>query len=77
MTLAFACLLSGQDPEVVRIRKDFDAVRPGDGELAIFRLDWEPDFKTARARAAKERRPLLFLWNSNNSGPDNPFTGHC
>ena len=66
-----------QDPDVERIQKKFESTRPSDKELAIFRLDWDPDFAKAKERALKEGRPFIFIWNSNITGPDSLYTGHC
>ncbi len=77
LELVVAWLTLAQDPEVARIRKEFEAARPTEKELAVFQLDWEPDFAKAKERSRKERRPFLFIWNSNISGPDSLYTGHC
>jgi hypothetical protein len=59
------------------VRERAAELRPADGALAVYRLDWARDLDAARARAAKERRPLLLLVVENISGGGDLFTGHC
>ena len=75
LLLAFALL--AQDADVRRIMERAAAARPADADLAFYSLDWAPSLKDAKARAAKEGRPVFFVWVTNISGPDNFFTGHC
>ena len=72
-------LLSGfvQDDKVASILEKVRTARPSEADLAIYQLDWIPDFEKAKARAASEKRPFLFLWNRNITGPDSLYSGHC
>ena len=76
------CLLAGVATarvaslsEARGIEERFKALRPADRELAIFGLDWESDLEAAKARAAKERRPIFLIVVRNSYG--NMFSGHC
>ena len=53
------------------------AIYPSRRELAIYSLDWEPTLAAARARAAREQRPVFFVMVTNFTGPTNFFSGHC
>lgn len=63
------------DPNVSEIQKKFDTFLPPDEQLRVYQLDWSPNFREAKSRAAKEQRPILFLVVLNSYG--NLFTGHC
>ncbi|HEY6167212.1 MAG TPA: hypothetical protein VI454_04175 [Verrucomicrobiae bacterium] len=76
------CLLAGVAiaraaslSETRDIEERFKALRPAESELAIFGLDWEADLAAAKARAAKERRPIFLIVVRNSYG--NMFSGHC
>jgi hypothetical protein len=43
--------------------------------LAIFQLDWTPTLKDAKAKAAKERRPIFLIVVANSFG--DMQSGHC
>lgn len=70
--LALALL---QDADAVL--KAYEAARPPDRELALFSLDWAPDFKTARERAAKEKVPIFFVATTQLEDAGNLQSGHC
>ena len=46
-------------------------------QKAIWKLDWEDHLSTALARAKTERRPVLFIYVTNITGPSNFGSGHC
>lgn len=75
--VALVASMFAQDAEVQQVLKRYREVRPSDETLGFYRLDWAVPFSEAKARAAKESRPILFIWNRNISGPDNFYTGHC
>ncbi len=76
--LAILSLLAvGQDGEEARLLARYRECRPSDDSLRFYRLDWAADLAAAKARAAKERRPVFFIAVTNISGPDTFFTGHC
>jgi hypothetical protein len=77
LLLLFALALPAQDAEVRRILDRAAEAKPTEAELAFYSLDWAPSLKEAKARAAKEGRPVFFVWVTNISGADRFFTGHC
>ncbi len=64
-----------QDAEVGRILQKYEAARPKDSEMSIFRLDWARSWKEAKERAAGEKRPILLLTVQNEHG--GLYGGHC
>jgi hypothetical protein len=62
-------------PEVRSVLERFAAFRPAERDLAIFRLDWEPTLAAARARAAREHRPIFLVVVRNSYG--DLISGHC
>lgn len=76
--LLIACAADAQSPdlrEVQNVLEKFRVVRPQPRDLTIYQLDWSPTLKDAKARAAKEQRPILLIVVTNSYG--NMFTGHC
>jgi hypothetical protein len=61
--------------DVQKVLDKYRAARPEPKDLAIFRLDWAPTLKDARARAAREQRPILLMVVTNSFG--NVHSGHC
>lgn len=59
------------------ILKAYEAARPADRDLAVYTLDWAPDFKAARERAAKEGVPLFFVATTQLEDAGNLISGHC
>jgi hypothetical protein len=53
----------------------FQAIRPDENDLAVYGLDWAPTLNEAKARAAKEHRPIFLVVVTNSFG--NIYTGHC
>ena len=60
--------------EVQKVLDKYRAVRPGARDLAWFSLDWATTLKEAKERAAKEKRPILFL---HTNGRGNLYCGFC
>jgi hypothetical protein len=63
------------DKDVAKVLDQFRAARPDAKDLAIFQLDWTPTLKGAKARAAKEQRPILLIVVENSFG--DMHSGHC
>jgi hypothetical protein len=61
--------------EVQKVLNKFRLARPSDNDLAIFRLDWTPTLKAAKAKAAKEQRPIFLIVVTNSFG--DMHSGHC
>ncbi len=74
LLLLWALLL--QD-DADRVLAKSRAARPSDDALSFYKLDWAKDLADAKARAAKEGRPIFFVAVTNISGPDTFYTGHC
>ncbi len=74
MTTLLLALALAQDE---RILEEYRKAKPTERELAFYTHDWAPDLKAAKERAAKEGRPVMLLYVTNITGPDDVFTGHC
>jgi hypothetical protein len=61
--------------DVPKVLDQFRAARPDVKSLAIFQLDWTPTLKAAKAKAAKEQRPILLIVVTNSFG--DMHSGHC
>jgi len=73
---AFAAGAQAADQrEADRVIDRFQAVRPRAAELAIYELDWLPTLKEAKAKAARENRPVFLVVVTNSFG--DVCTGHC
>jgi hypothetical protein len=78
IALLIALLASAAHAQVAEaLRARCAELRPTDDELALHRLDWAADVDEARARASRERRPVLLLTVRNISGGGNIRSGHC
>lgn len=64
-----------QDADVHKVLDKYRAARPDAKDLAIFQLDWTPTLHDAKARAAKEQRPIFLIVVTNSFG--NMHSGHC
>lgn len=53
----------------------YTELRPGDDDLAMYRLDWAPTLEEGQKRAAKEKKPLLVVVIHAKYG--DMITGHC
>ncbi|MEK7468489.1 MAG: hypothetical protein AAB074_13850 [Planctomycetota bacterium] len=78
-TLALALLISlpaaAQNAEAQKALTRFTELRPGDDDLAMYRLDWADDLAEAQKRASKEKRPVLLVVIHAKYG--DMITGHC
>lgn len=66
-----------EEARVRQIREAYQAARPAAAELALFQLDWAADLKDARARAAKEKRPIFFVSTMQLKEAGDLRGGHC
>ena len=71
---------AGRDPGSVNDKVDevlsrFRAARPEEKDLAIHRLDWVPNLQEAKAKALREKSPILLVIVTNSYG--NMLSGHC
>lgn len=64
------------DPTVDGVLADFARAKPGPKALAFYSLDWSPSLADAQARAAKERRPVFLIANTNITAGCNFYSGH-
>lgn len=55
----------------------YEAARPAGRDLGVFQLDWADSFKDARARAAKEKRPIFLVCTTQLKEAGNLREGHC
>ena len=72
---AFPVLSHASDTQ--RILDAFSAARPAERDLGVFKLDWADSLKDAKARAAKERRPIFFVSTTQLKEAGNLRDGHC
>ncbi|MBI2923927.1 MAG: hypothetical protein HYY18_22945 [Planctomycetes bacterium] len=70
-----AVSVSAQSPPAKDTLERFRQLRPGDEDLAMYRLDWAPSFEAAQRRAAKEKRPVLLVVIHAKYG--DMISGHC
>ncbi len=75
MTWLVALLLSGfpqeEDPQAILRR--YQSARPREDSLAIYKLDWAPDFKSA----LKEKRPVFLVATRQLEDAGSLYSGHC
>lgn len=64
-----------QSDAAKRVLARYAELRPQDPALAMYRLDWAVSYDAARARASKERKPLLLVVIHAKYG--DMITGHC
>lgn len=80
MIAALLCLqafTSSETPAPVQnILERFAAAKPGKDKLGFFTLDWAMNLTEAKQRAAKEKRPILLILNTNITAGTNFFSGH-
>src|SRR5262249_5424521 len=67
--------VAAKDAQVQKVLDKYRSFRPDEKGLAIFQLDWVPTLKDAKAKAAKEKRPICLVVVTNSFG--NMYTGHC
>ena len=70
-----AAAMIAQAGDVRDVLEKFRTVRPQESDLAVYRLDWSPTLSEAKARAAREHRPVFLILVTNSFG--NIYTGHC
>ncbi len=70
-------ILFAGDADTRKILASYQAARPSDRELEIFRLDWSDSLTQAQARAAKESRPIFFVATHQLKEAGNLINGHC
>ena len=81
IALALACAATcaaaqeAPDADGRRILEKFHALRPSVSDLAWYQLEWTASLKEAKAKAARDRRPICLLVCLNIYG--NLYTGHC
>ena len=72
-----AARTAGPDTEARQIRDAYEAARPADRDLGVFRLDWVGSLKEARERATREKRPIFFVATMQLKDAGNLQSGHC
>jgi len=77
VALAFALPAHAQDKSAEEILRRTEAARPSLTEMAVYQHDWSATLSQATKRAAREKRPIFFIGNTNISGPTNFYSGHC
>ena len=76
LTMLMACTVAtAQDSQVKRVLVKYEAMRPSDRELAMYRLDWAESLEEAKQRAVKEGRPIFLVIIHAKYGDIS--TGHC
>ena len=73
----FAVVLASLAAEEEDILKAYEAARPADRDLGVFQLDWADSFKQAKARAAREQRPIFLVCTTQLKDAGNLRDGHC
>ena len=69
-------LVQGPDAKVTRTMERFDAAKPTAKSLGFYSLDGAMSLEEAKARAKKEKRPVLLILNTNITAGTNFFSGH-
>ena len=76
LVMAGVAGVHGADQSAVKSVLDkFKSVRPQEADLALYQLDWMPTLKAAKAKAAREERPIFLVVVTNSFG--DLFSGHC
>lgn len=65
------------DTDTGRILAAYQAARPSDADLGIYRLDWADSLQAAKTRAAKEKRPIFFVSTMQLKDAGDLRGGHC
>ena len=73
----FAVVLASSAAQEEDILKAYEAARPADRDLGVFQLDWADSFKQAKARAAREQRPIFLVCTTQLKDAGNLRDGHC
>ena len=61
--------------DAARILKAYEAARPPDKDLQVFKLEWSPSL--ADAKAAKDPRPIFLIGAEQTEDAGSLMTGHC
>jgi hypothetical protein len=69
--------VGAQAGDTPRILAAYQAARPADAELGLYRLDWEDSLQSAKERAAKEKRPIFFVSTMQLKDAGDLRGGHC
>lgn len=76
LALALAALPARAQSDAAQLALDrYRAARPGDDDLGMYRLAWEPALPDALARAKAEGKPLCLVIIHAKYG--DLFSGHC
>ncbi len=67
----------GADPQVRRVLDAYQAARPPESDLGVFKLDWASSLKEAKARAGKENRPIFIVATTQLELAGDLRGGHC
>ncbi len=73
--LAAGVTFGQQLQQVDRVLEKFDRFRPGERELAMYRLDWADSLDDALQRAKRETRPIVLIVIHAQYG--DILSGHC
>lgn len=76
LVLTTASFALAADSEFQQTLDRFAKAKPDAKAMGFYSLDWAPSLKAAKERAAKERRPVLLIANTNITAGCNFFTGH-
>lgn len=76
LLLSIAAIGQGPDAKVARTLERFHAAKPSEKTLGFYSLDWAMSLDEAKARAKKEKRPVLLILNTNITAGTNFFSGH-
>jgi hypothetical protein len=74
---AFQSQTTATAADVKRVMDAYQAARPADRELGVFSLDWADSLKDAKARAAREKRPIFFVATTQLKEAGDLKGGHC
>ena len=69
------CLSLVLQSDADRILKAYEAARPPDKDLQVFKLDWSPSLTDAKA--AKDPRPIFLIGAEQTEDAGSLMTGHC
>jgi hypothetical protein len=77
LLLSAAAVAAGgaESREAQDVLARFKAALPPIEQLRVYQLDWAPDLKAAKERAAREKRPIFLIVVRNSYG--DMFSGHC
>ena len=73
--LLLAGFSRAEDANARRILDRYEAIRPAEKNLGMYRLDWADSLAVALKRAAKEKRPVCLIVIHAKYG--NITSGHC